>query len=164
MVLVGLSLCTECMATGIPFTGGSGLLIDDALRDAGPNKADIFTTNVVHCHPAHTDNRKSLPHEEEQCRPFLSRQIELVGPRLVIGLGRDAKEALRLLYSDASELEWGFVDQWTSDDPPSLSFAYHPSYVKRPQRGETRQEREVRQRSWVTSLAAAFEWSFRDRD
>jgi uracil-DNA glycosylase family 4 len=164
VVLVGQSLCTECMATGIPFTGGSGLLIDDALRDADLNKADIFTTNVVHCHPANPDNRKSELLEKERCRPFLSREIELVAPRLVIGLGGDAKEALRLLYPDAPELEWGRIDQWTSEDPQSLSFAYHPSYVKRPQRGETRQEREARQSAWVASLTSALQWSFRGRD
>ncbi|OMC22454.1 uracil-DNA glycosylase [Mycobacterium colombiense] len=163
VVLVGQSLCTECMATGIPFTGGSGLLIDEALRDSGLDKADIFTTNVVHCHPARPDNRKSLPHEKERCRPFLQREIELVGPRLVIGLGGDAKEALRFLYPDTTELPWGQIDQPTSHSagPPMLSFTYHPSYVKRPQRGETRHEREARQRQWVKNLAAAFEWSFR---
>jgi len=166
VVLVGQSLCTECMATGVPFTRGSGELIDEALRDAGLKKTDIFTTNVVHCHPANPDNRKSLPHEKERCRPFLRREIELVGPRLVIGLGGDAKEALRILYPDAPELEWGRIDESTStsDDRPALSFAYHPSYVKRPQRGETRQQREERQKGWVASLKAALEWSFRDRD
>lgn len=164
VVLVGQSLCTECMTTGIPFTGGSGLLIDEALSESGLDKADIFTTNVVHCHPAHPDNRKSRPHEKERCRPFLHREIELVRPRLVIGLGGDARDTLRFLYPDASELPWGRIDQSTSPSAsrPMLSFAYHPSYVKRPQRGETRQEREARQRQWVTSLAAAFEWSFRD--
>ena len=31
VVLVGRSLCTECMATGIAFTRGGGILIDHAL-------------------------------------------------------------------------------------------------------------------------------------
>lgn len=164
VVLVGQSLCTECMTTGIPFTGGSGLLIDEALRGARLDKADIFITNVVHCHPAQPDNRKSEAHEKKRCRPFLSREIQLVAPRLVIGLGGDAKEALRLLYPDAPELEWGRSDRWTTVDLPALSFAYHPSYVKRPQRGETRQERDTRQGRWVESLTSALEWSFRGYD
>ena len=164
VVLVGQSLCTECMATGVPFTGGSGLLIDQALKDVGLEKEHIFTTNVVHCHPAGPDNRKSLPHEKERCRPFLRREIELVKPRLVIGLGGDAEEAVRLLCPDAPELPWAHIDSSTPNfSETAVTFAYHPSYVKRPRRGETREDRAARQQQWVSSLAAAFSWSFRGR-
>jgi uracil-DNA glycosylase family 4 len=44
------------METQVPFTGGSGRLIDDALALAGMPKNSIFITNVVHCHPP--GNRK----------------------------------------------------------------------------------------------------------
>ena len=51
VVIVGQSLCEKCMGTKVPFTGGSGRLIDASLRIAGLDKPDIFITNVVHCHP-----------------------------------------------------------------------------------------------------------------
>jgi uracil-DNA glycosylase len=56
VALVGQSLCEKCMETQVPFTGGSGRLIDDALALAGMPKNSIFITNVVHCHPP--GNRK----------------------------------------------------------------------------------------------------------
>ncbi|WP_306460726.1 uracil-DNA glycosylase family protein [Mycobacterium arosiense] len=70
VVVVGQSLCGKpCMRAQIPFTGGRGRFLNLALERAGLTKSDIFTTNVVHCHPP--NNRPSLPNEIENCRPYL---------------------------------------------------------------------------------------------
>ncbi len=53
------------MATQIPFTGGSGKLIDECFDRAEIAKEEIFITNVVHCHPP--KNRKSLPEWIKNC-------------------------------------------------------------------------------------------------
>ena len=97
VVLVGQSLCHECMESQIPFTGGSGELIDASLALAGVDKRDIFITNVVHCHPHSEphDNRASKPHEIANCTPYLVRELNIVEPELVIGLGVDAEKVLR---------------------------------------------------------------------
>ena len=57
------------MDTKVPFTGGSGRLIDDILEMAGLDKPDIFITNVVHCHPP--NNRKSYRYEIDNCKHYL---------------------------------------------------------------------------------------------
>jgi uracil-DNA glycosylase family 4 len=90
IMIVGQSLCTQCMHTGIPFTRGSGDLIDYALVVVGLSRNDVFITNVVHCHPI--NNRKSTEEEVDNCRDFLNKEIELVGPRIIVTLGKDAKE------------------------------------------------------------------------
>ena len=60
VVIVGQSLCGKpYMDSQIPFTGGSGKLIDEALDNVDKDKSDVFTTNVVHCHPP--GNRPSRP-------------------------------------------------------------------------------------------------------
>ena len=107
VVIVGQSLCGPCMATQIPFTGGSGRFLDRALTAAGLAKANVFTTNVVHCHPP--NNRPSLPHEIANCRPYLAREIDIVAPRLIICLGRDARAALELIQPTAPVLPWPFT-------------------------------------------------------
>lgn len=61
------------MESQIPFTGGSGRLLDDSLDIAGIAKHQIFITNVVHCHPPR--NRKSLPRKSlptwiKNCTPI----------------------------------------------------------------------------------------------
>ncbi|WP_232423250.1 uracil-DNA glycosylase family protein [Mycobacterium sp. 155] len=90
------------MRAQIPFTGGSGRFLNLGLKRAGLAKSDVFTTNAVHCHPP--GNRASLPHEIENCRPYLLRELAIIQPHLVIGLGKDASAALRGIFSEAREL------------------------------------------------------------
>jgi DNA polymerase len=102
VVIVGQSLCEKCMDTKVPFTGGSGRLIDESLEIAGLDKPDIFITNVVHCHPP--NNRKSYPHEIDNCKQYLFDEVKMVAPQLVIGLGEDAKVTLLSKYPDVERL------------------------------------------------------------
>jgi DNA polymerase len=152
VMIVGQSLCGPCMATQIPFTGGSGRFLDRALADAKLAKDAVFTTNVVHCHPP--KNRPSLPHEVDNCRPYLAREINIVAPRLIIGLGRDARASLEQLQPAAPVLPWPFTrprKRPTETDPTRLLFAPHPSWI-------ARQPRAV-QDDYVASLATALRWA-----
>ena len=95
IMLVGQSLCTQCMNTGMPFTRGSGYLIDSSLSLADLSRKDVFITNLVHCHPLH--NRASEDHEIRNCAEYLLREIRIVRPELVITLGADARESFARL-------------------------------------------------------------------
>ena len=152
VMIVGQSLCGPCMATQIPFTGGSGRFLDRALTAANLAKADVFTTNVVHCHPP--NNRPSLPHEIHNCRPYLAREIDIVAPRLIICLGRDARAALELLQPTTPVLPWPFTRPRKTPDatgPTRLLFAPHPSWIARQPRPN--------QDAYVDSLTAALRWA-----
>jgi DNA polymerase len=157
VVIVGQSLCQQCMETQEPFTGGSGALLNDSLKIAGIAKKDAFITNVVHCHPP--GNRKSHAHEKKNCSRYLHRELEIVRPRLVIGLGRDAEVALKAFYPDARELQWPFrVPHATGPEAassPDLLFAPHPSWIKR-------QHDDSLEEQYVTRLARALKWGFRN--
>ena len=87
---VGQSAGTSCMSTQIPFSGGSGYLIDIALRMAGLKRYQVFMTNVVHCHPP--GNRKSTADEVYNCEGFLNWELDLVYPKLVVAMGKDAQD------------------------------------------------------------------------
>lgn len=157
VALVGQSLCEKCMESQIPFTGGSGDLIDDGIARADRRKDQVFISNAVHCHPP--KNRASHQHEIVNCSTFLHRELELVRPRLVITLGRDAERVVRFFYpglassSHRSSLRvggcWGV---------PIVFQAQHPSWIQRQHRAELEEE-------YVSDLAAAIRWSFdRARD
>lgn len=63
IIFIGQSLCGKpCIEAQIPFTGGSGKLLDLAFEQANIEKKDIYITNVVKCHP--DGNRKSEPRSE----------------------------------------------------------------------------------------------------
>jgi DNA polymerase len=151
VMIVGQSLRGPCMATQIPFTGGSGRFLDRALAGAEIAKDAVFTINVVHCQPP--KNRPSLPHEIDNCRSYLSREIDIVAPRLIICLGRDACAALEQLQAAAPVLPWPFTrPRATSEVPVRLLFAPHPSWI-------ARQPRPV-QDDYVSALATALRWAF----
>lgn len=122
IMIVGQSLCRKCMDTQIPFTGGSGRILDQALRIAGVQKSQLFITNVVHCHTP--DNRKSLPHEILNCSPFLLEEIEIINPRTIIPLGQDA--IISILGDDA----WpDSVSERIELGNRIIYPMYHPSYI-----------------------------------
>lgn len=89
---VGQSLHKAGMQTNIPFIGGSGYMLDAALRLSGLLRKDVFISNTVKCHPP--GNRQSTETEKQNCLLFLRVELSIVEPKLIVALGNDAKEAL----------------------------------------------------------------------
>lgn len=156
IMIVGQSLCGPCMKTQIPFTGGSGRLIDAALEKAGRTKNELFITNTVHCHPP--NNRPSLPSEIENCRPFLTAELNLVSPRVVVTLGKDAAAAVALAAPAHTQGLWPLAPTSRVRIPlnPLVLNAPHPSWVLR----QPRSKRE----EFITSLAAVISDTFARTD
>ncbi len=96
------------METQEPVTRGSGRILDDSFKKAGIAKDKLFITNVVHCHPPE-NHPTSLPEWKGNCTPYLHRELQIVQPRLVIGLGDDAEVAVRSAYPGVKALPWPFT-------------------------------------------------------
>lgn len=151
VAVVGQSLCRKCMDSGIPFTGGSGVYIDDALAIVGRDKGELFITNVVHCHPP--DDRPSHRHEIDNCLHFLHEELDVVAPRLIIGLGGDAEKVLSARYPDGRCLAWPFVRPRTYKSTATyLLFPEHP--------GSLRFKKTADRAYYSPSLARALAWAF----
>ncbi|MGH2488914.1 MAG: uracil-DNA glycosylase family protein [Candidatus Limnocylindria bacterium] len=73
-------------ATGRPFVGPAGQLLEELLRSIGWQRSDVFITNVVKCRPP--GNRDPEPSEIDACAPYLDRQEGALEPVLVVTLGR----------------------------------------------------------------------------
>jgi DNA polymerase len=111
---------------GEPFVGQAGRLLDSMLASIGIGRErNVYIANVVKCRPP--GNRTPEPAEADACRPYLERQIELVGPRLVVALGKSA--ASLLLGTDASIASLrGRVHRYQGRP---LVVTYHPAYLLR---------------------------------
>jgi uracil-DNA glycosylase family 4 len=75
---------------GEPFVGAAGKFLDELLSSIGLRRPQVYIANVVKCRPP--GNRDPEPIEIETCTPFLSRQIELIDPKVVATLGKFATQ------------------------------------------------------------------------
>jgi uracil-DNA glycosylase family 4 len=73
-------------ATGRPFCGTSGKILDALLGSVGLERRDIYITNIVKDRPP--QNRDPLPDEIVAYGPFLNRQIDIIQPKVIATLGR----------------------------------------------------------------------------
>ena len=76
---------------GVPFVGRAGARLDRAVQSIGLPVADFGVVNLVKCRPP--ANRLRVE-SVRACHPFLERQIELLGPAVIVPLGRHALASL----------------------------------------------------------------------
>ena len=89
IMIVGQNPCyPKCLESGVVFTGGSGILLDKALKAAGLTRGEVWITNVVKC--ATFGNKQPTPRMKLTCSGFLNRELSILKPRLVITLGKYA--------------------------------------------------------------------------
>jgi DNA polymerase len=75
-------------ATGRPFVGRSGALLDQLLAEAGLDRAETAVLNVVKCRPP--GNRTPKAPEVARCSGWLYRQLDLLDPPAIVALGLSA--------------------------------------------------------------------------
>lgn len=125
-LFVGEGPGAEEDARGEPFVGQAGKLLDNMLAAIGLQRGrNVYIANVVKCRPP--GNRNPEPPEAAACEPYLTRQIALIRPKLVIALGRVA--AVNLLGRDATIASLrGRLHDYQGIP---LLVTYHPAYLLR---------------------------------
>jgi len=78
--------------TGRPFVGKAGELLTKILSAIGLEREQVFICNIVKCRPP--ENRTPQYDEIAACVPYLFRQIELIGPRVILAMGNTAAQTL----------------------------------------------------------------------
>ncbi len=74
---------------GRAFIGRAGKLFDEVMKGVGlDTNEDMLIANVSKCRPP--KNRAPKDEEALACFPYLKKQIELVGPKIIILLGATA--------------------------------------------------------------------------
>ena len=85
LMLVGQNPGAEEDKTGKPFVGRAGKFLNKVLTENGINREEVFVTNIVkHATP---QNRKPFPDEIQACTPYLTAQINLIKPKVVVLMG-----------------------------------------------------------------------------
>jgi len=78
---------------GLPFVGRAGELLTQMIeKGLGISRSDVYICNIVKCRPP--NNRNPLPPEVKACSPFLQGQIDAIGPKVIVTLGKPAASLL----------------------------------------------------------------------
>lgn len=76
--------------SGRPFVGAAGRVLDELLAGIDLCRQAVYITNIVKDRPP--ENRDPTVEEIELYAPLLSRQIEIIQPRVIATLGRFAMD------------------------------------------------------------------------
>ncbi|MEP7177136.1 MAG: uracil-DNA glycosylase family protein [Gemmatimonadales bacterium] len=125
LVLVGEGPGATEDATGRPFVGQAGQLLDSILDAIEVPRSSVYITNIVKCRPP--QNRKPLPDEIAACLPYLHRQLELLQPKVILAMGGTAAEAMLGVKKSLGELR-GKVHTYNGIP---LVVTYHPAALLR---------------------------------
>jgi uracil-DNA glycosylase len=112
---------------GEPFVGRAGQLLNAMLRAIGLPRSEVYIANILKCRPP--NNRDPEPSESASCTPYLSQQIELVRPRVLLAVGRISAQWLLQTDTPIGRLR-GRVLKFGARDTP-LVVTYHPAYLLR---------------------------------
>lgn len=132
LVLVGEQPGDEEDKSGHPFVGPAGKILNDALRQAGINRNDVYVTNAVK-HFRFTFRGEQRQHRSpalrhiHACKPWLVTEIEAIKPKAIVCLGNTAA---RSLISQGFTMKTG-RGQWTEVNGQKILATYHPSAVLR---------------------------------
>ncbi len=110
---------------GLPFVGRAGKLLDQIIKAMGFDREEVYIANVVKCRPP--ENRTPQPDEVSACTPFLYRQIEIIGPRVIVALGAPAARALLETEIGITKLRGTFREYRGIPVMPT----FHPAYLLR---------------------------------
>ncbi|HEX4759548.1 MAG TPA: uracil-DNA glycosylase [Thermoleophilaceae bacterium] len=110
---------------GKPFVGAAGKQLDKLLAEIGMERADVFIANVLKSRPP--GNRDPELEEIESCKPYLTRQIELIEPLVICTLGNFSTKLLTRRHDGITRVHGRPQDHVIAGLPIRLYPIYHPA-------------------------------------
>jgi uracil-DNA glycosylase family 4 len=93
--------------SGVPFRGDeSGRRFEALLALAGLTRDEVFVTNALLCNPVDAAGRNRRPRVSDvrRCLPFLTEQLGVIDPAVVVALGEVALQALGRIEAHEARL------------------------------------------------------------
>ena len=147
LFLVGEQPGDEEDLRGQPFVGPAGKLLNDALREAGLSRPDLYVTNAVKHFKWEPRGKRRLhkrPNTSEvtACSGWLEQEIASVKPRVIVALGATA---LRAVAGSTDSVEAARDLALRHPHGARIVCTYHPSAILRaePDRAQFLRERLI---------------------
>jgi uracil-DNA glycosylase family 4 len=119
-------------ASGLPFVGKAGQLLNNMIAAMGLQREQVYIANIVKCRPP--ANRQPEYIEATTCSQFLIQQIDIVRPQVIVALGATAATYLLGVKQSLASLR----GTWHSSRGAKVAVTYHPAFLLRDprQKGE----------------------------
>jgi uracil-DNA glycosylase len=125
LMFVGEAPGADEDASGRPFVGRAGQLLNKIIEALGMRREDVLIGNVNRCRPP--GNRTPTIEEARTCKPFLLREINIARPDVIVVLGNTAMKNLLDTKEGITRLRGQFQDYHGIKVMPT----FHPAYLLR---------------------------------
>ncbi len=125
LVFVGEAPGADEDASGVPFVGRAGKLLDKIIAAMGLARGEVYICNVLKCRPP--GNRNPQPDEVAHCWPYLKEQLEILAPKVICTLGAPATKTLMGTDESIGRMRGAVHDYHGTP----LVATYHPAYLLR---------------------------------
>ena len=112
-------------ASGQPFIGKAGQLLNNMITAMGLGREAVYIANIVKCRPP--GNRTPEFVEATTCSQFLLRQIDIVRPQVIVALGATAATYVLGVRQSLASLR----GQWFPSRGAKVAVTYHPAFLLR---------------------------------
>jgi uracil-DNA glycosylase len=148
LVFIGEGPGADEDATGRPFVGRAGQLLEKIIGAIGMKREDCYISNVVKCRPP--GNRTPERDEVATCEQFLFRQLAFIRPKVIVALGSPAFQCLLRTKETISKSR----GQWREWNGIKIMPTFHPAYLLRtPEKKREVWEDMKKVRDYLNSLA-----------
>ncbi|HEV3470377.1 MAG TPA: uracil-DNA glycosylase [Pyrinomonadaceae bacterium] len=125
LMFVGEAPGADEDASGRPFVGRAGQLLNKIIEAIGLKREDVLIGNVNRCRPP--GNRTPTSEEAKTCKPFLLREIAIARPDVIVVLGNTAMHNLLDTKVGITQVRGKFQDYKGIKVMPT----FHPAYLLR---------------------------------
>ncbi|MFL6213981.1 MAG: uracil-DNA glycosylase family protein [Blastocatellia bacterium] len=125
LVFIGEGPGADEDATGRPFVGRAGQLLEKIIAAIGLKRDECYIANVVKCRQP--GNRTPERDEVATCEQFLFRQLAFIKPQVIVALGSPAFQCL-LRTKDTITRSRG---EWRDWNGIKVMPTFHPAYLLR---------------------------------
>jgi len=152
VMFVGEAPGREENASGRPFVGDAGKLLNKALAKLSIARESVYICNIVKCWPP--GNRTPDPEERTLCVGYLEAQIAAIRPRAIVALGATSMQTLVDIHSSIGKMR-GKVMAGPSET--LVVPTWHPSYILRCGGMGDKQKQRKAAKEFIADLKLAFD-------
>jgi DNA polymerase len=106
------------------FLGRGGEMLTAMIEKVlGLSRQEVYITNLLKCHPLNTQELHETPFHT--CKAYLFKEIELVKPKIIVTLGKEAYHYLSNENSELKEIRGNIINHKDFKLMPT----YHPNFL-----------------------------------